>query len=177
MHTRRLARSAMLLAVAMAASLVTVPPAEANAAHHCVLRVVGQRQSGQLVTAPPSCYASFADAMASIGVDTRGVTNPNPATLAAAGRLERAATFTIGIHYDGANWTGSSMSVTGSNCLGGWLNVSSTWVNRISSTWNGCNRILHFDGYNRTGAYESTMGNGGNLITLNNRTNSIQYTS
>lgn len=176
-RSRRLVRSAIVLAVALAASFATVPSAQARGERHCVLRVVGQRPSGELVTAPATCFASFADAMASIGVDTRGIPNPNPETLAAAGRLDSAVTFAIGVHYDGANWTGSSSTVTGSNCLGGWMNVSSTWLNRISSTWNGCNRILHFDGYNLTGSYESTMGDGGNLSALNNRTNSIQYTS
>jgi hypothetical protein len=88
-----------------------------------------------------------------------------------------ASTFTLATHYDGAGFSGASTSVVGSDCNGGWLNTSSTWDNRISSTKNGCPRVRHFDGDNLTGSSESTTGGGGNLGALNNRTNSIQYTT
>ena len=88
-----------------------------------------------------------------------------------------ASDFIIGIHYDGLNWTGSTMTVVGSNCSGGWLNVSDAWNNRIRSTQNGCYRIRHFDGYNLTGSFEATFSPGANLTFMDRNTSSIQYLS
>ena len=95
-----------------------------------------------------------------------------------AGASERAAalaTFAIGIHYDGGSFTGATMTVVGSNCSGGWLNVSAAWNNRISSTEHGCPRIRHYNGANLTGASQTTVAPGGNLTSLNNATTSIRY--
>jgi hypothetical protein len=148
------------------------PPANAAPAEqHCVVRVVGTAASGELLTSRPSCYATFDAAMAAVGMDSAagsgGDRRPSRAAMTASS--------TIGIHYDGFNWTGSSTTVVGDNCAGGWLNVSATWNNRISSTLHGCPRIKHFDGSNLTGTAETTFDPGGNLTTLNNRTTSIQY--
>jgi hypothetical protein len=38
----------------------------------------------------------------------------------------------------------------GDDCLGGYINLSSTWDYRISSTMNGCYRIRHYDGSDKT---------------------------
>src|ERR1019366_4402030 len=101
----------------------------------------------------------------------------NASQMAASGAFSPMTQFILGIHYDGQNWTGSSTSTVGSDCLGGWLNVSNAWNNRIRSTWNGCNRIRHFDGYNLTGTWEDTYSPGGNLTALDRATSSIQYTT
>jgi hypothetical protein len=134
---------------------------------HCVVHVVGQTSSGELQVGPEACYGTFEDAMSAEGVDAWGP--------GAAGRASALATFAIGIHYDGANFTGPSMTVVGSNCSGGWLNVSAAWNNRISSTEHGCPRIRHYSGANRTGTSQTTVYPGGNLTTLNNLTSSLQY--
>jgi hypothetical protein len=85
------------------------------------------------------------------------------------------ATFSIGVHYDGFDLTGSSLTVVGVDCLGGWLNLPSTWNNRISSTLNGCPRIRHYDGVNLGTPQETTFSPGGNLGALNNIASSVQY--
>jgi hypothetical protein len=81
----------------------------------------------------------------------------------------------IGVHYDGASLTGSSLTVMGADCTGGWLNAPAGWSNRISSTAHGCPRIRHYDGYWLVSPEETTLWPGGNLLALNNRTSSIQY--
>jgi hypothetical protein len=81
----------------------------------------------------------------------------------------------IGVHWDGPGLTGSSFTVIGSSCSGGWLNLNALWTNRVSSTQNYCPVIRHYDGYGLTGSHEDTYAPGGNLGFMNNATNSIQY--
>lgn len=152
-------------AIAGALALATLlPVTTAGAAptptgeQHCAAKVVDEKETGELVLGPTECRA------------TR-----DAALMAVSGPAK--STFTIGTHFDGASFSGSSFSVVGSNCSGGWLNLDSSWDNRVSSTVNGCNRIIHYDGDNLTGAGEATLGGGGSLWYLNNRTNSIQYTT
>jgi hypothetical protein len=161
MHRRLAAAAAIFLAVLVP----SLPASAANGNQHCVIRVTGQKASGELVTSSPSCYSTFAEAQ-------RSATQPQSGTTAAT-----TSSFIIGIHYDGAGFSGASTTVVGSDCGGGWLNVSAAWDNRISSTQNGCPRIRHFDGTYLTGATEDTVGGGGTLAAMNNRTSSIQYLS
>ena len=169
-HPRRLVAAAAALAAV--GSLLLAPGAGAappEREQHCAVKVVGQRPSGELVVSEPECRARYADALAAVGARV-------PGTKAAQLRWSaQSSDFVIGTHYDGAGLTGSSFSVVGSNCWGGYLNLSTSWINRVSSTYNGCFRIRHFDGYDKSGAFEDTVGLGGNLGTLNNRANSIQY--
>lgn len=165
---RVLAAAALALpALVLPAEAVHAQPATRN--DHCVLHVLGQLPSGELLTSNPACYATFEEAMRSEGVDAWG----EGAARAIGGVTP--ATFTIGTHYDGANYGGASTSVVGSDCNGGWLNVSAAWNNRISSTRNGCPRIRHFSGANLTGSVQDTFSPGGNLTSLDNATTSIQY--
>jgi hypothetical protein len=160
---------------AIAAVLITIAPSPAHAGEeHCAVRVVGQRPSGEYITTAPECRSSYATALAAVGV--LGAKN-----LHAGATSQQLRTFatttnsTIGTHYDGLGLTGSSFSVVGADCTGGWLNLSTTWKNRVSSTANGCPRIRHWDGDNLTGAWQDTLFGGGNLSSLDNKTNSIQY--
>jgi hypothetical protein len=143
-------------------------PAHAQAEQHCVVTVVGQQADGMLRTTTPRCYPTFPEAMSSIGLAASGRFPSQPAGI---------ESFALAIHYDGFDGTGSSLTVNGLACNGGWLNLSSTWINRISSTWNGCGHVDHYDGNNLTGSIEETAGVGvrTNLTTLNNATNSVQY--
>lgn len=138
---------------------------------HCVVHVVGQRSTGEMILGPPACYSKFDEAMRSENVGTWG-----EGAAAKAGDAS-LATFTIGTHYEFANYGGASTSVVGSDCNGGWLNTSSAWNNRISSTRHGCARIRHYNGANLTGSSQTTTAPGGNLTSLDNLTSSIQYLS
>ena len=64
---------------------------------------------------------------------------------------------TLATHYDGASYTGSSFSVLGVNCLGGYVNMSASWDNRVSSTYSSfCPRVRHWTGVNLSGQYQDT---------------------
>ena len=142
--------------VAPRADGAAVPPEE-----HCVVQVVGKARSGELRTTAPTCSTSRTDAMQRAGVDL---------TSAAA------ADSMLGAHYDGYAYTGASFTVVGSNCDGGWLNLPAAWSNRVSSTMHGgCPVIRHFDGFFLVSPEATTTWPGANLLTLNNRTSSIQY--
>lgn len=90
----------------------------------------------------------------------------------------------IGVHYDGFNFTGASITLVGKDCLGGGITLTGgRWDNRISSTSNGCSKIEHYDisqhyvfeGTVEAGTLEITTGTGGNLRTLNNKVSGILY--
>jgi hypothetical protein len=152
-----------LLAVALAATMAWAVPMPAGAAgsprpQHCVVHVTGQQPSGELIVSAPRCYPSLTGALAA---ETTSRTD-----------------FVLATHYDLPNFDASagSTSTVGSSCIGGWLNTSAAWNNRIGSTRNGCPSVIHFDGANLTGTSATTVGVGGNLGAMNNRTSSIQYT-
>jgi hypothetical protein len=130
-------------------------PPSATTVEHCVVRVIGRDPNGQLKTTELTCSPNRVDALRRAGA--------------------ALTDFPLGIHFDGPGLTGSSFTVVGADCTGGWLNLNAAWTNHVSSTQNGCPRIRHFDGYNLGTPAETTVYPGGNLITLDNRTNSIQY--
>ena len=161
----------------------TVPAASAapdKGEQHCVVEAVGQLADGELVLSAPRCYESFAEAVADASGGTVLVeAEASGAVLFSDPAIEEAllASFTLGIHFDGFNGSGSSISVVGSACNGGWWNTGLTWANRISSSWNGCYRLRHHDLANKEGASESTIGAGAtrNLSGLSNRVESVSY--
>ncbi len=85
----------------------------------------------------------------------------------------------IAVHFEGLNFTGDSISIAGTDCLGGGITLTGgAWDNRISSTENGCSRIEHYD-ISSDGVFEgdveATLVRGGNLSDLSNRTSGILY--
>jgi hypothetical protein len=160
--------------VVLSAAGFAHPAAAKPAVTHCVVTVEGAKPSGELVTSAPRCFATIGEALRSAGLPVVG-SGDTPRQMAASGQMATASDYTIGIHYDGFGYTGSSFSVVGSGCIGGYLNMSSAWNNRVSSTWNGCPKIRHWAGVNMTSISESVYSPGGNLTTLNNETSSIQY--
>lgn len=165
-----------LVGLVVAAPLAVLA-APARAESHCVVQVVGQETDGELLLGDPNCFESFGAAAASIaGVGLASVTGPElfgDASVQAA-----LSQFTLGVHFDAFNGVGSSIAVVGSNCNGGYWNTSIAWSNRISSSWNGCPRLRHYDWANRSGASADTTGVGttDNLpLIMSNRTESIAY--
>ncbi len=175
---------ALLLGAAGAVTLAPPPAASAQQAPaetHCVLRVSYEKPSGEMVMAPARCYSTFAEAVADAsGGDVKlDAGTPAAALWSDTGLQVLLSDFTLGVHYDGLSGTGSSVSVVGSSCSGGWWNTSAAWDNRISSSWNGCTRLRHYDYPNKGGASQDTYGSGttDTLSTLNNRTESVVYLS
>jgi len=133
--------------------------ADASAAkQHCVITVGDVDINGYYVIESTICYSTYQQAQSSVSIQS----------------------FTLGVHYDGTNGTGSSTSVVGDDCNGGGLNVSAAWNDRISSTRNGCGKIVHYEHINYGGATYSTTGAGALINiggSMNNKTSSIKYSS
>lgn len=140
---------------------------------HCVVRVVGVEETGAFITEPWDCHETFAGAMAALGAV------PPPGALPVQELVRRdllaQVDQVLGVHYDGSNRTGSTITVTGADCGGGYLNLSSGWINRISSTLNGCAAVRFYDGYDKGGSYQTTTPATVNLGALDNAANSVGY--
>jgi hypothetical protein len=169
----------ILTVLALGTQAAPAGAAPSDAETHCVVEVVAQAADGELLTGQIRCHETFAEAMAAAS-DGRlwlPASTPGSVVFTDAAVAETVSSFTLGIHYDGASGSGSSISVVGSSCSGGYWNTPSTWDNRISSSWNGCARLRHWDGPSKTGSYQDTSGVGttDNLTTMNNRTESVSY--
>lgn len=166
-------RSVVLLAL-FSALILPVPLPGGIGVEHCVLFVIGQHDTGEFIVSEPVCYRTLqeVDSLAAAG------------TVAAFGTVDGAsktvlASITLGRHFDGLNGTGSSISIVGGSCTGGYWNTSASWDNRISSSFNGCARLRHFDLPNKGGSFQDTSGAGttDNLSLLDNKAESISYHS
>lgn len=149
---------------------------------HCVVTTVGQQSDGELITTDMECFDTFPDAMASasngsllLPADSSGsvlFTDPDVSAM--------ASTFTLGIHFDGYSGTGSSITVVGSSCTGGYWNSPAWFDNKTSSSYNGCARLKHYNYANASGYLTATTGAGttDNLpYSANNKTESVSYHS
>lgn len=171
-------------AAVLATGLVAPIPVGSNdgstVEEHCVFAVIEQASDGELITTQPRCFESFPEAIAQVSDGAvRLAAEANGSVLFSDPVVARAvSSFTLGIHFDGRNGSGSSISVSGSDCSGGWWNTPSSWDNRISSSFNGCYRLRHYDNPNRGGSYTDTTGAGAthNLASwMDNRTESVAY--
>jgi hypothetical protein len=152
----------------------SVPAAEVT---HCVVEVVGVSSSRELVVSQPVCFETFAEAIGyasggsvTVSAGSESFTNPEVGAL--------LSTFTLGIHFDGYNGAGSSITVVGDSCIGGYWNTGAAWANRISSSYNGCYRVRHHDLANKGGSYGDTLGAGSTHNVpwwIDNRTESVSY--
>jgi len=175
MKHRTFAAFVLLVALVIPATSAAADSTDtsARAANRCVLQITGQRADGEFITDGLTCFTTLGAALSSLGVDVDAASDPSVPEAIGAGLFSTLST--IGIHYDGLNKTGASITVSGGACTGGWLNLAAAWVDRISSTANGCPTIRHFDGYGLTGVSQDTTFSTHNLTTLNNLPNSIQY--
>jgi hypothetical protein len=176
-------RLIVVLAVASMVLLAGLPAgaADLNTESHCLVEVLGQDASGELIVSDPVCFSSFQEAMTvasggSISIEEAPSGEALFSNPEAGGIL---SSFTLGTHFDGLNGTGSSISVVGGSCTGGYWNTGATWANRISSSWNGCYRLRHHDGPNKTGTYADTVGSGTHNLPsfMDNKTESVSYWS
>ena len=181
-HIALLATSVLVLStIPLGAVGAAEPKATGGDEEHCVVTVLDQDATGELRLSEPVCFDTFAESMSfasegtlQLDADTSGSALFSDESIAAA-----ASTFTLGVHYDGYNGSGASISVVGSSCTGGYWNTSSSWDNRISSSWNGCYHLKHWDYPNMSGTSMHTYGVGqiDNLTSFNNRTESVSYHS
>ena len=163
--------------VAAAALLVPFAPAgaaEPDSGDHCVLHIEGQKPTGEFEVSEPVCFGTLAEALADAGANIDSTRGQLTMDNVISDNLAAASGGFIAIHYDGTERSGPSITISGGQCTGGWLNLSSAWINRISSTWNTCNTTF-FDGYNLTGTADPTDVSTRNLKGIPDAANSVQY--
>jgi len=176
------ARKRMALSLAIAGAMVVAIPAGAGAKtelvekeQHCVVYVTEKTGEGELKMSDPTCLASRE---AASELASRPIFKPQMADI--DGMAYGFSNFTIGIHYNGSNGTGSSITVVGSSCTGGYWNTPGWFDNKESSAYNGCYRLRHYNNPNKSGMGANTYGAGttDNLPSyMNNRTESVAYFS
>jgi hypothetical protein len=169
-------RAAVLLASVIALGSILVPAASVSASTaytQCFVKVIGTDANGNFITTPMQCYATYADLLRSQGaVNVSDGVTPATVTKAVLDTDSILAT-----HYDGQYWSGSSFSVEGTTCGGGGLNLPASWNDRISSTANGCNDVVHYANANYGGTSYNCTGDGCLTMPANidNQTSSIKY--
>jgi len=165
------------LAVITAPAVYSGSSADSARETHCVVEVVGLLDSGEFVMTEPVCFGTFGEAIAEASGGRVAVSSGSELfTDPEVGLV--LATFTLGVHYEGYNGAGSSITVVGSSCVGGYWNTGATWANKISSSYNGCYRLRHHDLANKGGSYGDTVGSG--LVHnvpwwIDNKTESVSY--
>ena len=179
-HIARRTAPVAATAATAAALVLGAVPADVGATEeyeHCIIEVIGIEETGEFITAPPQCFASLADSLRAQGVDVPASRTELTLDEVIEEDLLATASFTLAVHYNFANLTGASLSVTGADCGGGYLNLDASWIDRITSTYNACTNVTFYDGYDKTGSNESTGWGSQNLAGLNNAANSVAYGS
>jgi len=175
-RNRAVAATALALAatglLATAAGARDSEPVEVDL--HCVVFVIEKSADGELRTSEPKCFTTRAAADSYAAAPIRKI------DLEKLDGSYTMSSWTIGKHYNGYNGSGSSITVVGSSCTGGYWNTPSWFDNKISSSYNGCGRLRHYDRPNKGGTSANTYGAGttDNLPSyMNNRTESVAYYS
>jgi hypothetical protein len=147
------------------------------AAAHCVVWISPVGASGHSTVSAPHCFASFQAAQ------RRAIGRAPAAFARAADGDVIAASTTISIDYDGANFSGATLtwSVPTAGCAAGFsysaASMPSGWNDRVSSSrsFAGCSTNRHFHDSNFLGGGIvctcATMG------TMNNQTSSERWTA
>jgi hypothetical protein len=166
--TTRWAKAAM--AAAACAGVLAGIPAEALAAEsdraterHCVAEVVDERD-GVLVTGPERCYRTFEEAAADSTAESGDVTS-------------MSSTNTIGLHFTGTSFSGSSIRITGTVCAGGVWYPSSSWNNNIASSYHYCGSAptTFYDYSSCGGTSLSIYSSVTTLSSMNDRASCVRY--
>lgn len=166
-----LSKKSLVLGAALAAPVIglALPTESAVAAttpapnNHCVTNELTADQMAAGTKSVVTCFATSAEAMASIGV----------AGSAASNSL-------LAVSYQDVDGGGLSLAVYGSDCAGGGLALTAPYDNIFSSTRNYlCSQVKHFDNSDYTGASQNVTGTWGQLTnlnsTMNDKTSSMKF--
>lgn len=138
---------------------------------HCVVSVVDER-SGVLSTGPEQCYGTFAEAQDHAAAESE----PRPAE-DKDGLDTSAASSTIGVHFTGTSYTGSSITITGSVCSGGVWYPTGSWNNNIASSYHYCGATptRFYDSSTCSGTSYAIYSAASTLGSMNDRASCVRY--
>lgn len=164
-----------LLAVAIAAVSSFVPANASYAAdssNHCVLVITGLDKTNHYTTEPMVCYESAVAARTFATARTVS----NSVLSAASGGFTTLSDTYIAVHYEHSAGGGGSLSIIGSVCNGGGLNLPAIWNDKISSTWSSCTLTTHYEDINYSGTTAGTTAGLRNIFGyMNDKTSSVIY--
>lgn len=137
----------------------SVAPAAAQAPTQCMTRLLSPEQMATGMPSQVRCYRTHAEMLSAAGIRSLAADQP------------------LATHYLDANGLGASLTVYGSSCDGGGVNLSGPYDDAISSTRHLlCGRIKHFAEPNAGGDHQITTGGLVNMnANMNDRTSSIYY--
>lgn len=153
---------AILICIGLLAALSPVAGAAAQdipQESHCVVDVSGG------VAKETGCFESLRAARNSIWQSSsRGAAVARSASL-------------IGVHFKGQNYSGSSITITGSGCSGLVWKPSGSWNNNIESSYHFCggSPTKFYDSSSCSGSYQPIYGPEITLGWMNNRTSCVRY--
>ncbi len=179
----RLAVFVAVIAATMGIGLVPAMAAETTSAtageEHCVYSAVDRALDGELTLKEDACFGTYSAALTfATGLNVPADV-PGSAMEYEGFQQTMGSTSTLAQHFDGYAGTGSSIIIRGSTCSAYW-NTSSSWDNRISSTYNGCYRTRHYDDPYLSGtniAFFGALMLFNMSSWMNNRTESVRYYS
>lgn len=171
MTTSRWAKAA--LAAVVGAGVLASAPVEVlaqagdpGAERHCVAEVVDERD-GVLVTGRERCYQTYAEAAAaSSGTESTD-----------EGAVTMSSSNTIGVHFTGTSFSGSSIRIVGTVCGGGVWYPSSAWNDNIASSYHYCGSAptTFYDYSSCGGSSLSIYSSVTTLSSMNDRASCVRY--
>lgn len=184
---RPLAAAVAALVLVAGVTFAASSPADAKVKEperHCIARTTkAVAEAAAPAATPTQCWDSRAEANAALvarGVLPEGA-GDGRAELVARDAHNMAARANgqdviLAVHYADDAFEGSSLTVYGTFCDGGYLNTDSYWSTRISATWQDCDVVGHWTLPNLWGAVEDTFKPGAILGSpLNDNVKSIEY--
>ncbi|MEO1063206.1 MAG: hypothetical protein AAFZ07_17470 [Actinomycetota bacterium] len=128
---------------------------------HCVAHASGVDENGELIVSEPVCGS---DLLVSALVNSSA--------------MAFGPTYTIGRHYTGLNYTGSSITITGSvPCGGGVWKPSGSWNNNIESSRHYCggSPTRFYNSSSCSGSSTAIYSSTSTLGWMNNLTSCVRY--
>jgi hypothetical protein len=134
---------------------------------HCVVAVTDVKD-GVFVTGPEKCYGTEREATASYR---------EGASLAGSDGVTLAASNAIGQHYTSTSYTGSSITILGTSCLGGVWYPSGSWNNNIESSRHYCGGAptTFYDSSNCATSAYAIYNQVTSLGWMNNKPSCVRY--
>lgn len=171
---RKPAQKTILGFIAMGALTLTAIPAGATqpagqvkepVERHCVVTVIDNTH-GLLTTGPETCFDTEEEV--DTHINSGGI---NGSTAA------RSASNTIGRHYKGANYGGSSITIIGTTCNGGVWWPTGSWDNNIESSQHHCggSSTRFYDSSSCSGTSKPIYGASPTLSWMNNKASCVRY--
>lgn len=136
-----------------------------------MVSVIDER-NGVLSTGPEHCYGSFAEAQnhAAAESGSRPVDGHD-------GFDTTSMSSTIGVHFTGTSYTGSSITITGSVCSGGVWYPTGSWDNNIASSYHYCGAspTRFYDSSTCSGTSYAIYSATSTLGSMNDRASCVRY--